>query len=87
MHFEDDPKSWMGPMGECRACGGEIPYGHVSPCFVHELQKKNDDLHARLRALVERWRERGHEHDMHDEYGAGGAASLCASELEEELQR
>jgi|GEM_PF-5746259 len=41
-------ESWCDKDGACKVCGGEIPYGHQSKCFIYTKQKEIAELKERI---------------------------------------
>ena len=31
---------WLDPLGCCRVCDGEIPYGHTDNCDIYAMERK-----------------------------------------------
>lgn len=52
--FKQDGSWFHEGTGECKLCGGEIPYGHASYCDIWKMEKKIMELEARIKNLTDK---------------------------------
>jgi hypothetical protein len=45
---------WLGKFGDCKLCGGEIPYGHTDNCHIWKMEQKVTSLQSQLTAAESR---------------------------------
>jgi hypothetical protein len=45
---------WLGKFGDCKLCGGEIPYGHTDNCHIWKMEQKVTSLQSQLTSTESR---------------------------------